>query len=75
MMTSNGNGHVEVMRKSAKVRVTNEFHSKADVSEVLDFVKSEKVPGELVISLPGNGGVSGIVFREKERTMDAELPE
>ena len=72
MMTSNG--HIN-FRKSAKVRVTNEFPSKSDVAEVLTFVREQKVPGELVISLPGNGGISGIVFREKESEMAAEIPE
>lgn len=71
MMTSNGNGHIE-FRSTTKLRATNEFSSKSDVAEVLAFVREQKVPGELVISLPGNGGISGIVFREKERAFDSE---
>ena len=67
-MTSNGNLE---FRSTTKLRATHEFLSKADVAEVLEFVSEKKVPGELVISLPGNGGISGIVFREKERAYDS----
>ena len=72
-MTSTGNG--PEFRKTAKIRATNQFSSKADVAEVLDFVKEQKVPGELVVSLPGNGGVTSIEFREKEKTLAVETPE
>jgi hypothetical protein len=58
-----------IFRKKAFARHTNEFSSKADVAEVLTFVKAQRVPGELVVSLPGNGGVAGIVFREKEQSV------
>lgn len=57
-------------RKKAFARAVNEFSSKSDVSEVLAFVKEQKVPGELVVSLPGNGGVTAITFREKEQLAD-----
>jgi len=60
-------------KKKAFARAINEFSSKEDVSEVLAFVKGQHVPGELVVSLPGNGGVAGIVFREKEQP--AEISE
>ena len=60
--------------KKATVRALDIFTAKADVAEVLAFVKAQRVPGELVISLPGNGGVSGITFREKEQVHDAETP-
>jgi len=53
--------------KKIASRVVNEFPPKSDVAEVLAFVKVQRVPGELIISLPGNGGVAGIVFREKEK--------
>lgn len=71
MMVSNGNGHLD-FRSTTKLRATNEFSSHADVAEVLEFLRAQKVPGELVVSLPGNGGVSGIVFREKERAFDSD---
>lgn len=57
-------------RKKGFARAVNEFSSKADVAEVLTFVKEQKVPGELVVSLPGNGGVAAITFREKEHVVD-----
>lgn len=63
-----------IFRKKGYARAVNEFSSKADVSEVLSFVKEQKVPGELVVSLPGNGGVAGIVFREKEHIVEIEEP-
>lgn len=59
--------------KKAHIRAVNSFPAKADPIEVLAFVLEQRVPGELVISLPGNGGVSGICFREKERVHDAPV--
>jgi hypothetical protein len=56
-----------IFRKKGFVRAVNEFSSRANVAEVLTFVKGQKVPGELVVSLPGNGGISAITFREKEQ--------
>jgi hypothetical protein len=57
------------------MRVTNEFPSKADVASILKFYRSEKLAGELVISLPGNGGISNIEFREKETRSEIEAVE
>lgn len=57
-------------KKKGFVRAVNEFTPKADVAEVLAYAKAQKVPGELVVSLPGNGGVTSIVFREKEHPID-----
>jgi hypothetical protein len=67
----NGNGHLE-FRSSLKLKSMHEFLSK-DVAEILAHVREQKVAGELVISLPGNGGISGIVFREKERDITAPV--
>lgn len=60
--------------KKVQLRVINEFAPKSDVAEVLAFVKSQRVPGELIISLPGNGGVAAMVFREKEKVHRGETP-
>lgn len=57
-------------KKKGFARAVNEFPPKADVAEVLAFVRSQRVPGELVISLPGNGGIAAIAFREKEQLVD-----
>ena len=62
-------------RRSLKMRAIDEFPSKSDVAEVLAFVREQKVPGELVVSLPGNGGVSGIVFRSKEECHNGKTDE
>lgn len=58
--------------KKAIIRASNRFSSKADIGEVLEFVKAQKVPGVLVVTLPGNGGVTSIEFLEKEKTLAAE---
>jgi len=57
-------------KKKGFARAVNEFPPKADVAEVLAFVKAQKCPGELRIILPGNGGVSSIVFLEKEQMIE-----
>lgn len=60
--------------KKVHLRVANEFPSKSDIADVLSFVKEQRVPGELVISIPGNGGVTSIMFREKEKVHSGEIP-
>lgn len=65
-----------IFRKKGFVRAVNEFSSRANVADVLAFVKEQKVPGELVVSLPGNGGVTAITFREKEQVAEVvDVPE
>lgn len=54
-------------RKKGFVRAINEFSPSDDPSEVVAFAKSQRVAGEVIVTLPGNGGVSAITFREKER--------
>jgi len=58
--------------KKLKTRVVNEFSSKENVAEVLDLVRGERVAGELVVNVAPNGGVSSIVFREREKTHAVE---
>jgi len=60
--------------KKVYLRVINDFPPKSDVSEVLAFVRKQRVPGELVVSLPGNGGVAAISFKEKEKIRRGETP-
>lgn len=62
-------------KKKGFARAVNEFSSKENVADVLTFVKEQKVPGELVVSLPGNGGVAAITFREKEHVIEVESEE
>lgn len=76
-MINNGNGSGSDdldFRRSVKLRAIDEFPSK-DVPAILAFVLEQRVPGELVISLPGNGGITGICFRGKERTRPGEIIE
>ena len=73
MLNNGSNGEPDFSR-SVKLRVNDVYSSKADVLEILAFVRSQNVPGELVISLPGNGGISGIVFRGKEVSRKGEIP-
>jgi hypothetical protein len=59
-------------KKKGFVRAVKEFSPKEDPAEVVAFVKSQRVAGELIVTLPGNGGVSAITFREKERPVSIE---
>ena len=56
-----------MFKKKGFVRAVNEFSPKEDPTEVVAFVKAQRVAGELVFNFPGNGGTSAITFREKER--------
>jgi hypothetical protein len=49
-------------RKSV-IQAHDTFSSKADLSELDAEIRSQKVPGELVISYPGNGGRTSVVFK------------
>lgn len=59
-------------QKKIHVRAVNTFPPDADISEVLNFVKAQRIPGEIVISLPGNNGVSAVIFRESEKVHRSE---
>ena len=56
-----------MFKKKGFVRAVNEFSPSEDIAEVTAFVKRQRVAGELVLTMPGNGGISAITFREKER--------
>lgn len=49
-------------------RFRNIFPAQSDIAEVLRIVLDAKLPGELRVGLPGNGGVNFIEFIEKEKT-------
>jgi hypothetical protein len=59
-----------MFKKKGFVRAVNEFSPREDIAEVTAFVKQQRVAGELVVSLPGNGGIDRITFREKERPVE-----
>lgn len=59
--------------KKVTLQAKNSFPPKSDIREALDFVLEQKVPGELVVSIPGNGGVTAIVFVEKARVLKGEI--
>jgi hypothetical protein len=54
-------------KKRGFIRAVNEFSPQEDPTEVVNFAKRGRVAGEVVFTLPGNGGISAITFREKER--------
>jgi len=43
-----------------------------DVADVVDFCRTAKIPGKVTISLPGNGGVTSVVFEGKEEEVKDE---
>jgi hypothetical protein len=49
-------------------RFRNIFPAQAAIAEVLKAVLEAKLPGELRVGIPGNGGVNFIEFRQKEKT-------
>ena len=59
-------------RKST-VQANDTFNSQSDLSEVDAFIREQKVPGELVISYPGNGGRTSVVFKGKPATYRGEI--
>ena len=53
---------MEFTRK-VRLQTRDQFPPKCDIAEVVAFVKDQKVQGELIIILPGNGGIRAIEFR------------
>jgi hypothetical protein len=55
-------------------QIKNRFEPTASLTSVLKLVKDQKVPGQLIVTLPGNGGVTSIEFVEKAKVFrNAEL--
>jgi|APCry1669193181_1035450.scaffolds.fasta_scaffold813168_1 hypothetical protein len=54
--------------KKKVTRFRNKFNPDADIVAVMIAVLKARVPGELRIGIPGNGGVNFIEFLEKEKT-------
>jgi hypothetical protein len=54
--------------KKKVTRFRNIFPAQAAIAEVLRVVLAAKLPGELRVGIPGNGGVNFIEFVEKEKT-------
>ena len=54
--------------KKKVTRFRNIFPAQAAIAEVLRVVLDAKLPGELRVGIPGNGGVNFIEFVEKEKT-------
>ena len=59
--------------RKATVQAQDTFSPKADIAEVDAFIREQKVPGELVISYPGNGGRTSIIFHGKSQMLPAEI--
>jgi hypothetical protein len=63
---------MEFSRK-VTVQVQDNFPAKSDLAEVDADIREQRVPGELVISYPGNGGRSAVVFKGKPVTHAGEI--
>lgn len=59
--------------RKVSVQAQDGFPAKSDVSEVVEFVRLQRVPGELVITFPGNGGITSVVFKGKPQTHAGEV--
>jgi len=61
--------------RKVTLQVHDRFQSKEDIAEVVQFVKQQRVPGQIVISLPGNGGITSVEFVGKPTTHEGEIKE
>lgn len=59
--------------RKATVQAHDTFDSKADIAEVDAFIRAQKVPGELVISYPGNSGRTSVIFNGKKQVHRASV--
>lgn len=60
--------------KKALVQARNTYAPNVNLELVKRDILEQKVPGELRVNFPGNGGVTSIVFMEKQRVLDVEPP-
>ena len=62
--------------RKVTVQVQDTFPAKlADLVEIDADIKQQRVPGELVIGYPGNGGRSFVVFKGKPVAHQGEIEE
>jgi hypothetical protein len=59
--------------RKATVQAHDSFDSKVDIAELDAFIREQKVPGELVIVYPGNGGRTTIIFNGKKKIHKGEI--
>ncbi len=59
--------------RKATVQAHDSFDSKVDIAELDAFIRAQKVPGELVIIYPGNGGRTSIIFNGKKKIHPAQI--
>lgn len=62
----------DFIRKSV-IQANDTFPSKADLAAVDAFIRAQRVPGELTISYPGNGGRTSVVFKGKAQVHRGEV--
>ena len=61
--------------RKVTVQVQDSFPAKVDLAEIDSGIREQRVPGELVVSYPGNGGRSAVVFKGKPTTHMGEIEE
>ena len=65
---------MEFTRK-ATVQAHDTFPPKSDLAEVDAFIREQRVPGELVVTYPGNSGRSSVIFNGKKQVHNAQITE
>ncbi len=61
--------------RKAIVQAVDTFPSNSDHTAVDAFVRSQRVSGDLVITYPGNGGRTSIVFKNRPKVSAGEIEE
>lgn len=61
-------------RKSI-IQAHDTFPSKTDLAALDAEIRAQKVPGELVVSYPGNGGRTSVVFKGRPQVHRGEVEE
>lgn len=55
------------------IQAHDTFSPRDDLAAVDAFIRAQRVPGELVVSYPGNGGRTSVVFRGKPTVHRGEV--
>ena len=61
--------------RKVTVQAHDTFVPCADLGELSAMIREQKIPGQLIVSYPGNGGIDSVVFHGKAVKHQGEVKE
>ena len=54
-------------QRRVSVQTHDTFTPPYDFNRIVEEIKSQRVAGEILVSFPGNGGITSVVFKNKPK--------